>query len=349
MTYDELEQRLGYRLGESGTTAANWDRFPQAIRQDAIREAEQMLALALNPRAIPELVVKKDLSYTSGSLETIQSTFKVDLSYLDVPMLKIHKIIDDGKRLIPKDQNELERDTRFTWRNREPYFFREEGEIYKLVYPNGLAYSSTEPILYYIKEPQTMEQFKPGYLLCGTDPLTTAATWEGYTGGTVGEFAVSIDGVAGDIQAIDFNNVWGMTAVAAAIETTLAATFTSATCVWDDEVGRFIITSGGSSGITSVSVLSAVGGGATTDISGAGASDAMDGDTAATGVSAVAGQAEFEFGTKVTQFHKHENALLLYASYYCKRENNNHDEADKFMKDYVLTVKQTNAAYADQN
>lgn len=359
MTYDELEQRLGYRLGESDTTSTNWTRYPQSIRRDAIRESENRLALDLNPRSIPELIVTKTLAYSASDPETVQSTFQCDLSYLDIPMLKLIRIIDqtintNKKLLIPKDTEQFNYHTRFTWRNREPYFYRLEGQTYQLVYPDGSAYNAIVPILYYIKKPQTAEQFTAGYLLGGNFPTTTISTWQAVTQGT---FQISIDGnahgfaVAG-VDSINFSTAYSMTDVASLLQTAVRAAsgegagFSGATVIWDDENTRFKIVSGGTSGITSVSVMTAGADG--TDISGAGATAYCDCDAGANGESSVAGQPAFEYGDITTQLQDHENALLLYGSYYCKRLNNENAEAEAFLKDYLMTVQLTNSAYADQ-
>ncbi len=108
------------------------------------------------------------------------------------------------------------------------------------------------------------------YLTGGSSATAVAATWEAVTDG---EFAISKDGTAYDITGIDFTGVTDMDEVAAVIQAAVrTATGNRETVVWDTD--HFVIT-----GKISVSVTSAVSGGSGTDISGAGATEFLDGET----------------------------------------------------------------------
>lgn len=110
-----------------------------------------------------------------------------------------------------------------------------------------------------------------GYLTGGGAATSNYATWAAVTDG---EFALTIDGEANDITAIDFTGVTDMDEVAAVIQVALRnQSGTLATVIWSTD--HFVIT-----GKTQVSVLSAVSGGTGTDISGAGATTFLDGETA---------------------------------------------------------------------
>lgn len=109
-----------------------------------------------------------------------------------------------------------------------------------------------------------------GYLTGGTGATAVIATWQAVTDG---EFAITIDGTAYDITGLDFSGAADMDAVAALIQAALRSeSGTQITCVWS--TNHFLIT-----GKTGVSVASAVSGGAGTDISGAGDTAFLDGDT----------------------------------------------------------------------
>ena len=102
-------------------------------------------------------------------------------------------------------------------------------------------------------------------LLSGLDAEQTLATW---TAISDGEFAITIDGVAEDILAIDFSLDTSLDDIADAIETEIQAVatggYTAATCVWDGT--RFIITSGTTGATSTITVISEVSGGAGTSI-----------------------------------------------------------------------------------
>lgn len=104
----------------------------------------------------------------------------------------------------------------------------------------------------------------------GTSATAVIGTWNAVTDG---EFAITIDGVAADITALDFSAAADMAGVASIIEDAIQSEFgLFITCVWS--TNKFIITAR-----KSITVLSAVSGGSGTDISGAGATAFMDGDT----------------------------------------------------------------------
>lgn len=117
--------------------------------------------------------------------------------------------------------------------------------------------------------------YTPGYLTGGTNATSAYETWDNVTDG---EFAVTIDGVARDITAIDFSSVTSMAEVATAIQTAIRAeTSSTETVAWS--TNKFVITSVDTTSSSEVSVTSAVGGGSGTDISGAGATTYMDAET----------------------------------------------------------------------
>lgn len=142
-----------------------------------------------------------------------------------------------------------------------------------------------------------------GYLTGGTSATAVIATWNAVTDG---EFAITVDGTAHDVKAIDFSAAADMNAVAALIQEALRAkTLTQITCVWS--TNKFIIT-----GKTSVSVTSAVSGGTGTDISGAGATAFMDAETgrgtATAGTDQVFGLASLNKDVKAV-FHIYGNEI----------------------------------------
>lgn len=117
--------------------------------------------------------------------------------------------------------------------------------------------------------------YKPAFLTCGSSPTTTAATWAAVTDG---EFAITIDGTVRSITGIDFSNVGDNNQVADKIETAIR-TVTSGTeeVEWDGT--QFIIRSNNTGSTSAITVLSTVAAPAGTDISGAGATNFLDGDT----------------------------------------------------------------------
>lgn len=117
--------------------------------------------------------------------------------------------------------------------------------------------------------------YTPAYLTGDTGAQSDYRVWNDVTDG---EFAITIDGDAYDITGIDFTGDGDMDDVAATIQAAIrAATSSTETCVWSTD--HFVITSVDTTVDSEVSVLSTVGGGSGTDISGAGADDWMDADT----------------------------------------------------------------------
>lgn len=109
----------------------------------------------------------------------------------------------------------------------------------------------------------------------GTSAESTVATWAAVTNGS---FRVTLDGVAYNVDGIDFSSVTTMAEVASTIQSALrTASSTQATVVWSTD--HFVITSSNNTASSSVSALSTSTGTVGTDISGAGAGDFMDADT----------------------------------------------------------------------
>ena len=113
-------------------------------------------------------------------------------------------------------------------------------------------------------------------LLTGdTDAESVFGTWAAVTDGS---FRITVDGVAVNVDAIDFTGDTDMDDVAATIQTAIrAATSGNETVTWDTD--HFIITSGISTPTSAITVTSTSTGTVGTDISGAGAADWMDADT----------------------------------------------------------------------
>jgi hypothetical protein len=90
-----------------------------------------------------------------------------------------------------------------------------------------------------------------------------------FTAITDGSFRISVNGVAANIQPLNFSAALNMNGVASIIQTALVAAFTSGvTCVWNSAETQFVITSnttGPASSVSFGSTSSAIGG--TTDIS----------------------------------------------------------------------------------
>jgi len=118
--------------------------------------------------------------------------------------------------------------------------------------------------------------YTPAYLTGGGAGTSNYTLWVGTTDG---EFAITIDGVAHDITAINFGSVTSMVDVAAAIQARVrAVTSGSETVVWNGSA--FVITSGNTTSASAITVLSAVSGGSGTDISGVAAGPpTMDADS----------------------------------------------------------------------
>lgn len=125
-----------------------------------------------------------------------------------------------------------------------------------------------------ISEPGT---YTPAYLTCGTNGQTDPAVWDSVSDAS---FRVTIDGTAYNIDGIDFTPQAGgtMSDMAGVIQAAIrAATSGSETVVWSTD--HFVITSADTTASSEVSVLTTSTGTVGTDISGAGASNWMDGDT----------------------------------------------------------------------
>lgn len=147
--------------------------------------------------------------------------------------------------------------------------------------------------------------------LTGANTATAVvATWEAVTDG---EFAITIDGVAYDITGLDFTAAGSMAAIAAIIQEALndAANVDYITVAW--ATNHFVITAR-----TQVSVTSAVSGGSGTDISGAGATTFLDGET---GVGTAVDGSSKKFG--FTQLSKGVSAYfeLRGATLFCVTSN----------------------------
>lgn len=110
------------------------------------------------------------------------------------------------------------------------------------------------------------------YLTGGSSATAVIATWQAVTDG---EFTITINEETTDVTGLDFSGAADMDAVAAIIQAginTNIAESEAVTVVWDTD--HFIIT-----GLSVVSVTSAVTDGTGTDISGAGATAFMDSNT----------------------------------------------------------------------
>jgi len=118
----------------------------------------------------------------------------------------------------------------------------------------------------------------PAWLEGGVAATTVIATWNAVTAAAVGEFGITINGVAQDITGLDFAACADMDDVAAVIEAGLVAAFGAAiTCTWN--TNHFRITSADTNPATSlITVTRAVAAPAATDISGVGATTFMDGE-----------------------------------------------------------------------
>ena len=124
---------------------------------------------------------------------------------------------------------------------------------------------------------EIIESYTPAYLTGGTNAAANPANWIAVTDGS---FRITIDGVAYNVDGIDFSAIpvlFGMYGVAGKIEADIRAlTGKEETVTWDTD--HFIITSvdGAASAITVTETSTGTVG---TDISGAGAADWMDCDT----------------------------------------------------------------------
>lgn len=112
------------------------------------------------------------------------------------------------------------------------------------------------------------------YLTGGSSATAVIATWNAVTDG---EFTITINEETINITGLDFSGAADMDEVAAIIQAGINLEISereAVTVAWDTD--HFVIT-----GLSVVSVASAVSGGAGTDISGAGATAFMDSDTGA--------------------------------------------------------------------
>lgn len=113
-------------------------------------------------------------------------------------------------------------------------------------------------------------------LLTGdTGAESNFATWAAVIDGS---FRITVDGVAVNVDGIDFTGDTDMDDVAATIQTALRAT-TSGNETVTFSVNRFIISSGISTPTSAITVTTTSTGTVGTDISGAGAADWLDADT----------------------------------------------------------------------
>lgn len=114
-----------------------------------------------------------------------------------------------------------------------------------------------------------------GYLTGGSGATSTYATWAAITDGS---FRITVDGVAYNVDAVDFSGDASMADVAATLQTALrAATSGTETVVWSTD--HFVITSATSDEDSEISVTTTSTGTVGTDISGLGATAFMDCDT----------------------------------------------------------------------
>lgn len=115
----------------------------------------------------------------------------------------------------------------------------------------------------------TMSRDVAGYVTGGVGVAEVMSTWQAVTAGS---FAITINGVAANITALNLSAAANVTEVAAIIQTALRAVGTggylAATTTYNTTDKYFIISSGTTGTLSSVSALSAAPSG--TDISGAG-------------------------------------------------------------------------------
>lgn len=118
--------------------------------------------------------------------------------------------------------------------------------------------------------------YAPAFLTGDTGAQSTAATWAAVTDGS---FRITINGVAYNVDGINFTGVATMTNVASTIQAAIRAlTLSTETVVWTNAT-HFVISSSDTTVTSAITVTSTSGGTVGTDISGAGASDWMDADT----------------------------------------------------------------------
>ena len=117
--------------------------------------------------------------------------------------------------------------------------------------------------------------YTPAFLTGDTDAQSTPATWAAVSDGS---FAITINGNAYNIDAIDFTGDTTMANVATTLQAAIrTATSSTETCVWSTD--HFIISSVLTTSSSAITVTSTSGGVVGTDISGAGGADWMDADT----------------------------------------------------------------------
>jgi hypothetical protein len=105
--------------------------------------------------------------------------------------------------------------------------------------------------------------FAPAYLTGATDATSVVATWQAVTAGS---FAITIDGTARTISALNFSTDTTMALVASRIQAAIrVVTGALETCAWSTD--HFLISSVSTANTSAVTVTSATGSG--TDISGA--------------------------------------------------------------------------------
>lgn len=132
---------------------------------------------------------------------------------------------------------------------------------------NELGALATEGVFSVEKNAATVANATAGYAV-GTG--TVEADIEAWKLITDGEFALSINGAAFDVKALDFSGAADLTAVAALIAAGIkgntggGASFTAATVVFADD--QFTITSGTTGATSKVTALTAVAGGDGTNI-----------------------------------------------------------------------------------
>ncbi len=129
---------------------------------------------------------------------------------------------------------------------------------------NGENFTSvTEPTVYV-----------PAFLTCGTNAESNSAQWASLASGT---FRITLESTAYDV-VVSFVGAGNMDAVATKIQDAInTATSGSETVTWDTD--HFIVSSGDTTGNSSIAALETHGSATPIDISGAGTNDWMDCDS----------------------------------------------------------------------
>jgi hypothetical protein len=78
--------------------------------------------------------------------------------------------------------------------------------------------------------------------LLGGSATQVLATYQAV--GAAGSLAISVDGAVKQVTGMDFTSAGSMNAIAAIVQTRLAAAAAGATCTWDAQRGRFVLYSG---------------------------------------------------------------------------------------------------------